>query len=110
MYTGRYDWTDYEAQFVLMPVVGENHMVNVRVQGAIRSYAAGLLPGGQFAILKNENGYKVLAKTDFAWESGKEYCITVKAEGNRISACVGDAALEIESGDVTADSPRLRKK
>ena len=99
MYTGRYDWTDYEAQFVLTPVVGENHMVNVRVQGAIRSYAAGLLPGGQFAILKNENGYKVLAKTDFAWEPGKEYCITVKAEGNRISACVGDAALEITDTD-----------
>lgn len=95
MYTGRHDWTDYEAEFAMTPITGENHMVNVRVQGALRSYAAGLLPGGKFGILKNDNGYRVLAETDFAWEFGKEYSIKVKAEGNQISASVGEVALTV---------------
>lgn len=99
MYTGRYDWTDYEAEFAVTPITGENHMVNVRVQGALRSYAAGLLPDGQFAILKNENGYRTLAQTDFAWETGKEYIITVKAEGDRITAAVGAVTLTVTDTD-----------
>lgn len=64
-YTGRYDWEDYEARFFLTPVTGEHHMVNIRVQGAVRSYAAGLLPGGKFGILKNDNGYSLVAQEDF---------------------------------------------
>jgi ADP-ribosylglycohydrolase len=85
-YTGRHDWEDYEAKFCMTPLTGENHMVNVRVQGAIRSYAVGLLPNKKAAILKNDNGYTVVAETDFAWEAGKEYTITVKAVGARIEA------------------------
>ena len=48
-------------------------MVNVRVQGAIRSYAVGLLPDGKAAILKNDNGYRILAENPFDWGCGKEY-------------------------------------
>ena len=40
-------------------------MVNVRVQGAIRSYAVGLLADGKIAILKNDNGYRVLTDAPF---------------------------------------------
>ncbi len=68
-------------------------MVNVRVQGAIRSYAVGLLPDGKSAILKNDNGYRVLTDAPFAWENGKEYTITVKAVGNTISAIADGAEL-----------------
>ena len=58
-YTGRHDWGDYRAKFFFTPLTGKHHMVNVRVQGAIRSYAVGLLPDGKAAILKNDNGYRI---------------------------------------------------
>ncbi|HIU75023.1 MAG TPA: ADP-ribosylglycohydrolase family protein [Candidatus Pelethocola excrementipullorum] len=85
-YTGRHDWEDYSAKFYFTPLTGENHMVNVRVQGAIRSYAVGLLPDGKAAILKNDNGYRVMAETDFPWKVGEEYAILVTVKGNKIEA------------------------
>lgn len=92
-YTGRHDWEDYRAEFTFTPLTGEDHSVNVRVQGAIRSYAAGFLSGGRFALLKNDNGYRVLAQTPFAWEQGREYTVAVTVKGNEIRAQVGDTAL-----------------
>ena len=92
-YTGRHDWEDYSAEFTFTPLTGAGHMVNVRVQGAIRSYAVGLLADGKIAILKNDNGYRVLTDAPFAWENGKEYTITVKAVGNTISAIADGAEL-----------------
>ncbi|MGO5053363.1 ADP-ribosylglycohydrolase family protein [Lachnospiraceae bacterium LCP25S3_G4] len=80
VYTGKYDWKDYRAEFVIMPLTGETHMVNVRVQGASRSYAAALLPDGKVGILKNENGYRLLTMTDFLWERGYEYKLEVQVE------------------------------
>lgn len=87
-YTGRHDWKDYSAEFVITPVTGEWHMANVRVQGAIRSYAVGLLPNHKVGILKNANGYKVLIDADFFWEAGKEYIIKAEVNGNEITAYV----------------------
>ena len=98
-YTGRYDWKDYSASYTITPVTGENHYVNIRVQGAIRSYAAGLLPGGKFGILKNAFGYKVLKETEFAWEPGEEYTIHISVVGNRIIASVDDVRIEYTDND-----------
>lgn len=92
-YTGRHDWEDYRAEFTFTPITGEHHMLNVRVQGAIRSYAAGLLPDGRIAILKNENGYRVLAEAPFAWEAGKTYTIAVTARKDQISVEHGGQVL-----------------
>lgn len=85
-YTGHHNWEDYCASFAVTPLTGEHHMVNVRVQGAIRSYAVGLLPEGKAAILKNDNGYTVLAETSYVWQKGREYSITVTVRGNHITA------------------------
>lgn len=80
IYTGRYDAKDYRAEFAITPVTGQKHLVNVRVQGASRSYAAALLPGGKTGILKNENGYRMLQSIDFSWTTGQEYTIAVQTE------------------------------
>jgi len=104
VYTGRYDWTDYTAAFTITPVLGVKHYVNVRVQGAIRSYAAGYDGEGTFALLKNANGYRVLQETAYDWDSGKEYIITVKATGNKLEASVnGKPLLEY----IDQDTPYL---
>ena len=90
LYTGRHDWKDYQTEFTIVPVTGKNHYVNVRVQGAIRSYGIGLLPEGKAGILKNENGWKAVKVMDLPWRPGEEYKILVSVRGNEISAVFND--------------------
>jgi hypothetical protein len=100
IYTGRYDWKDYTAEFTLKPVIGNDHYVNVRVQGAIRSYAAGFAPEGKLVFCKNENGYRILAETAFNWRPGKEYTITVAARGSDFAVMVdGTQYLSVKDKD-----------
>lgn len=95
-YTGRYDWKDYSAAFTITPITGEHHLVNIRVQGAQRCYAAGSLPNGRFAILKKNGSYVVLAETSFRWEAGKTYTITLECKGETITASVDDVSLSVK--------------
>jgi ADP-ribosylglycohydrolase len=88
VYTGRHDWRDYTASFTIKPLTGHDHYVNVRVQGAVRSYAAGFAEGGRLVFEKNENPYRPLAEAPFAWEPGRDYRITVIARGNRFTVSV----------------------
>jgi ADP-ribosylglycohydrolase len=104
-YTGRHDWTDYTAAFTLRPVTAGGHFVNVRLQGALRSYAAGLRAGGKLGLYKNENGYRLLAETDFPWETGGSYTITVKAAGAALELSV-DGREYLSFTDT--DGPYLR--
>lgn len=110
VYTGGYGWNDYTATFHIRPECPGSHMVNVRVKGAIRSYAAGFYAPGRFGFYKNQVsrvplagteadagsgsetrpetcrsqiGYIPLAETDFSWAIGTDYVITVTAVGNR---------------------------
>ena len=98
-YTGGYDWKDYSAAYTVIPVTGSHHYVNARVQGAIRSYAAALLPDNRFAILKNDFGYQTLASCDFTWENGKEYEIRIMVKGNEITAEVGGTRISVIDED-----------
>jgi hypothetical protein len=85
MYTGRYDWKDYTAGFELRPVLGMDHFVLVRVQGAMRSYAAGF-SGDKLCLQKNEHGVcRTLCETDFSWKPGRTYALTVKVLGNQLT-------------------------
>jgi ADP-ribosylglycohydrolase len=86
-YTGHHDWNDYTASFTVEPVTGKRHFVNVRVQGAIRSYAAGFSENG-LGLYKNDNGYTALAEIPFDWKYGKTYDISVSAKGNELSVFV----------------------
>jgi hypothetical protein len=98
-YTGRHDWTDYRAAFTIHPCTGNDHFVNVRVQGAIRSYAAGLTASGKLGLYKNENGYRKLAEVDFPWETGASYIITVIVQGKRIQVEAGGRELDFTDND-----------
>ncbi len=89
-YTGSHNWRDYQAEYRFIPLLGEHHGVNFRVQGAIRSYAVALMPHSKIALLKNNNGYVVLAENEFDWKLGEEYRILVSARGNYLSAVIND--------------------
>lgn len=103
-YTGRHDWKDYTAEFTFTPLTGEYHMLNVRVQGAIRSYAFGFLPDGKAGLLKNDNGYTVLAEKPFEWKAGKEYTVKITVQGNTLKAEIDGCVLEA----IDEEHPYLR--
>ena len=90
VYTGSHTFKDYTASFEITPVFGTWHGVLIRVQGGIRTYGAALLPDGRFGIVKNDGSYSVAACTDFPWENGRSYTITVTAKGSQLKACVRD--------------------
>ena len=99
VYTGAYDWGDYTATFHICPECPGSHMVNVRVKGAIRSYAAGFYAPGKLGFYKNENGYVPLTETDFPWELGSDYSICVTAKGNHFTVTLDDREmLEVTDG------------
>ena len=95
VYTGATTWKDYMATFSLTPHIGTRHHALVRVQGAMRGYAAGFDGRGCFAILKNDGGWRRLAEISFDWQTGQSYDITVTVAANRISARVGDLDLSV---------------
>lgn len=85
MYTGHHLWKNYALSCTLKPVTGEIHLIQARVQGAMRSYAAGFYGNGKVALLKNENGYRALEEGEFPWEAGKEYRLTLSVQGDEIT-------------------------
>ena len=105
VYTGKYNWADYQVEYVVIPVVGEKHLMNVRVQGAGRCYAAALLPDNKIGILKKENNYRILATTEFMWRHGNEYKITIHAKHDTIAVEVDGQEL-LSTCDV--DHPYLQ--
>jgi len=92
-YTGGYDWKDYSYQATLIPQLGEHHRVNFRVQGAIRSYAVGLAPNNKLVLYKNNNGYKILTKTEFPWKHNQEYTLKIETKGSEIHVLNNDEKL-----------------
>lgn len=103
MYTGRHDWSNYSFKGVLKPITGGECFLNVRVQGAMRSYAAGF-SGGRLVLDKNYYGYNTLCARDFHLEPGREYKIEVTVCGDLIQVFV-DGEKFIEHRDT--DSPLL---
>lgn len=85
-YTGDINWTDYTVTAEFIPLVGDHHHLNARVQGALRSYAFGLAPGGRFAAYKKDGQYTELGSAPFAWQHGKRYHLTITAQGEALTA------------------------
>jgi len=104
-YTGDIDWADYVMSAQVSPVVGEHHLINARVQGALRSYAFGLTPDNTITLYKNEGQYRVLASTEFEWQHGETYTLSLQVEGNKITASVQGRQKTLEFHD--EDKPYL---
>lgn len=88
LYFGSQEMKDYELTACLCPMYGQNHYLLMRVQGAVRSYAAGFGPNNKLKILKNSRGYTELAACSFPWELGKKYSLTCRAEGHSLTVFV----------------------
>ena len=81
-YTGSPSWTDLQLRVGIKPLVGKHHNVNLRVQGARRSYAVGLAPGDRLVIYKNVGGFREVAAMPFDWTHGDRHELLIRANGN----------------------------
>lgn len=102
-YTGRHDFTDYEAVYEFMAATGEKHFALARVQGACRSYAFGFDGAGRVSLLKNEKGYRTLASAAFDWKPGTVYTLSLSVCGGTITGRCGDVTLSF-----TDENPYLQ--
>jgi ADP-ribosylglycohydrolase len=99
IYTGHHEWRDYRYEAAVIPQLGQHHNIQFRVQGGIRSYAAGLAPDGKVKLYKNDNGYRELASADYVWKVGDACMIGVEAVGSRLTVFVnGQKILEHDDG------------
>jgi ADP-ribosylglycohydrolase len=101
-YTGDIAWKDLTYRVRLVPLAGDHHNINVRVQGALRSYALGLATGDRLALYKNIGGrcYREIASAAFPWVHGQAYFLWVEAMGNRLRAGASDKTLiDWQDGD-----------
>ncbi len=92
-YAGNYYATDYSVTSKITPINGDNHMMLIRAQGAMRGYAAGLDKNGTLAIYKNDFGFSKIAEIQFDWEIGTEYMLKLEAIKNEITLFVDGRPL-----------------
>ncbi len=85
-YSGDPAWGDVALDVTLVPLVGDHHCINARVQGALRSYALGLAPDHKLILYKKDRAYQIVAAADFAWTHGQHYRLTISAHGDELSA------------------------
>lgn len=83
-YSGLYDMKNYTIKVTLIPMLGEYHNINFRVQGAIRSYALGLSSGNRLVLYKNNNGYINLDSIEYEWELKMEYEFIISVVNEKI--------------------------
>ncbi len=103
LFTGDVSFGDYTVEARIRPQTGQVHLGMIRAQGAMRGYLAGFW-GDELVILKNRCGLKRLASVKFPWERGRDYALTLKAEGPRLTVSVGEAILSVED----REEPYLR--
>ena len=56
----------------------------------MRSYAFGLLPDGEIALLKKDGKDAVLCRERYDWEPGKEYTLFMEVKGAQIRGGIAD--------------------
>ena len=98
-YTGDIRWTDTTLEGSITPACEGLYALNVRVQGAMRSYAVALRDG-KLMIQKNAGGYTTLAETPHETAIGRTYRFRIEAKGNTVQVFENGApVLSATDGD-----------
>lgn len=84
-FAGNYYAADCRITTEVTPENGDSHLLLIRAQGAMRFYAAGLEKGDKAVIYRNDFGFHKLSESDFAWETGKTYRMSLQARGRMIT-------------------------
>jgi ADP-ribosylglycohydrolase len=107
-YTGNVEWSgiDFTATIIPRYMQAKSRAgIGFRIQGAMRSYCAGL-EDGFLKLFKNEYGvWKVLAETPFEYSVGQAIRIQVKCVGSEMKVFGEDSAELLSFNDT--DNPYL---
>ncbi len=95
-YSGDIQWSGYTLEASLIPLIGDHHLINVRVQGALRGYAFGLAPDNRIALYKKDTTYRMVASAPFVWTHGTTYRLRLTPQVNTLDALVSasDGTME----------------
>ena len=100
---GARDWRDYHFAATAMPRVCQAGGIAVRVQG-LRRYYALLLDHESARIVRVLDGETTLAQCQRGWSVEQEYALSLKVEGNQLSAFVdGELILAAHDPDHALD-------
>lgn len=89
-YAGNYYTKDYKITVPITPINGNNHLLQIRSQGAMRGYAGGFDENNTVAIYKNDFGFQKVSQAKFQWTPNSTYKVTLEAIGNIITMYVDD--------------------
>ena len=92
---GTRDWDNYR---VVVPkftvILGAPSGVAIRAQGLNRYYSLVFVKGGRLAIVKALDSERItLVSAELQWSLDDDYHITIEAQGDTITARVGDISL-----------------
>lgn len=103
-YSGDPDWRDLKFTVDLVPLLGDQHHILLRVQGSQRSYVVGLAGPQRLALYKNAGGYREMAATAFPWTHDQRVRLAVSIVGSQMTVAV-DGQILLQWRD--ADAPYL---
>jgi hypothetical protein len=92
-YTGDSQWSDLHLAVDLVPLVGDQHHVLLRVQGTRRSYVVGLAESHRVVLYKNAGGYHEVASAELAWAHGTCVRLEVTAQGAALTVAADRQVL-----------------
>jgi hypothetical protein len=95
---GTRDWTDYQVTATMTPHMCNLGGLGVRVQGMKRYYALLVSSDSVKLVSTLEGNDTVLAESHGGWEFGREYTLSLKVEGNKLSGYL-DGELKVEASD-----------
>jgi hypothetical protein len=90
---GTHDWRDYCVSAPITPHMTVRCGIGARVQGMKRYYGLLLCRDSMVRLVKALDGDRVLAETDFPWEFGNAYHLSLQVVGDRLQAWIGDRLL-----------------
>jgi len=95
---GTREWTDYQVTATMTPHMCKAGGLGVRAQGMKRYYALLLTSDKTRLISTLEGKDTVLAEVEGGWEFGREYTLSLKVEGNKLTGYI-DGEMVLEASD-----------
>ncbi len=97
---GAREWTDYRVSADVTPHLATAAGIGARVQGLRRYYALLLYRDNKARLVKALDGHTTLAETDFRWQFGSTYELSLQVVGTKIQGWIDGALIfEVEDTD-----------
>lgn len=93
-YSGGLEWDDLEMEVDLLPLRGQKHCINFRVEGGLNSYLFGFVDSMHIGFLKKIDGkYNVLCSCKYEWEIDRTYTLKARLARQRFLLYINDQQL-----------------